>query len=516
MDGVGVGRGRRDQGVSALVVRGDLLLLVAHDPGPLLRAGHDAVDRLVQELVVDQLLVTAGGEQGGLVEDVAQVGAGETGGTAGDRAQVHVGRHGLALLVDLEDLQPALHVGAVDGDLPVEAAGTQQGGVQDVGPVGGGDQDDAALDVEAVHLDQQLVERLLALVVTAAHAGAAVTADGVDLVDEDDGRRVGLGLLEQVADAGGAHTDEHLDEVGAGDRVERHPGLAGDRAGQQRLTGAGRAVEQHTLGDLGADGLELCGLLEELLDLLEFLDGLVGAGHVGERRLRGVLGDELGLRLAEVHHPGAATLHLIHQEQEDDDDQHERQQGDQHPDERVLLLRRDRVPLRDLLLVVLLLELLGDVDALVVDVARLDLVAVLDLGAVLELQLDDLLVAGGELGGFHLVLSDRLYDLAGVHRLEAAGRADDLHQHDHGKDGQHDPHDRPAEVSLHVHPYGARAPRPSCHSELKSLTFGRYPSIVTRRRRGRSTTPSSEAPTRGTVPVFPFRTQGTPEPRQPP
>jgi hypothetical protein len=34
--------------------------------------------------------------------------------------------------------------------------------------------------------------------------------------------RVGLGLLEQVAHAGGADADEHLDEVGAGDRVERH------------------------------------------------------------------------------------------------------------------------------------------------------------------------------------------------------------------------------------------------------------------------------------------------------
>ena len=123
------------------------------------------------------------------------------------------------------------------------------------GPVGGGDQDDAALDVEAVHLDEQLVERLLALVVAAAHAGAAVPADGVDLVDEDDRRGVGLGLLEQVAHPGRADADEHLDEVRAGDRVERHAGLAGDGAGEQRLAGAGRAVEQHALRDLGADGL---------------------------------------------------------------------------------------------------------------------------------------------------------------------------------------------------------------------------------------------------------------------
>ena len=235
------------------------------------------------------------------------------------------GRHRLAARVHLEDLVAAGEVGGVDADLPVEAARAQQRRVEDVGPVGGRDQDDAAADVEAVHLDEQLVEGLLALVVAAAHAGAAVPADGVDLVDEDDRRGVLLGLLEQVADPGGADTDEHLDEVGAGDRVERDAGLAGDGAGEQRLAGAGRAVEQHALGDLGADGLELRGLLEELLDLAELLDRLLAAGDVGERRLRHVLGDQLGLGLGELHDAAAAALHLVHQEQEQHDDEHERQ-----------------------------------------------------------------------------------------------------------------------------------------------------------------------------------------------
>src|SRR5215469_5057521 len=67
----------------------------------------------------------------------------------------------------------------------------------------------------AVQLDQQLVEGLFALVVAAAEAGAAMTADRVDFVDEDDARRVLLGLLEHVTHARGTDADEHLDEVGA-------------------------------------------------------------------------------------------------------------------------------------------------------------------------------------------------------------------------------------------------------------------------------------------------------------
>ena len=143
--------------------------------------------------------------------------------------------------------------------------------------------------VEAVHLDEQLVERLLALVVATAEPGAAVTADRVDLVDEHDRGRGGLRLLEQVAHARCADADEHLDEVGPADREERHAGLTRDRLGEQRLAGAGRAEEQHALRDLGAHLLELGGRLEELLDLLELLDRLVEAGDVGERDLRLVL-----------------------------------------------------------------------------------------------------------------------------------------------------------------------------------------------------------------------------------
>ena len=149
------------------------------------------------------------------------------------------GPNGLPLACTASTALRPSHVRRRHGDLPVEAARPQQRRVEDVGTVRRGDQDDAALDVEAVHLDEQLVQRLLALVVAAAETGTAVPADGVDLVDEDDRRRVGLGLLEQVAHPGRADTDEHLDEVGAGDRVERHARLAGDGPREQRLTGTG-------------------------------------------------------------------------------------------------------------------------------------------------------------------------------------------------------------------------------------------------------------------------------------
>jgi hypothetical protein len=152
-------------------------------------------------------------------------------------------------------------------------------------------------------IHEELVQRLLPLVVPAAHAGAAVAADGVDLVHEDDAGGVLLRLLEEVAHAAGADADEHLDEVRAGDREEGDAGLTGDGAGQQRLSGARGAVEEHALRDAGAERLELLRVLEELLDLVQLLHRLVDPGDIAEGDLGRVHGHPLRARFAEVHHP---------------------------------------------------------------------------------------------------------------------------------------------------------------------------------------------------------------------
>jgi len=91
-------------------------------------------------------------------------------------------------------------VGPGHHHLPVEAAGPEQGRVEHVGTVGGRHQDDALVGLEAVHLDQELVQRLLALVVAAADPGAAVPSNRVHLVDKDDAGRVLLALHEKVPD----------------------------------------------------------------------------------------------------------------------------------------------------------------------------------------------------------------------------------------------------------------------------------------------------------------------------
>ena len=86
--------------------------------------------------------------------------AGEAGGALGHLVEVNILGHGLALGVDAQNGRAPGHVRGLDGDLAVEAAGAQQGGVQDVGAVGGGYEDHVGVGVEAVHFHQKLVEGL--------------------------------------------------------------------------------------------------------------------------------------------------------------------------------------------------------------------------------------------------------------------------------------------------------------------------------------------------------------------
>ena len=338
VDGIGALEHVADEGVTALVVGDDLALPGRNHAALALGAGDHALHGLLDLEHADRVLVEARGEKRRLVHEVRQVGTRETGRELGDARDVHVVCQRLVRGVHGEDLLAAGHVGTIHGHATVKAAGAEKCGVEDVRAVGGGDHDDGGVVLEAVHLDEQLVQGLLALVMSAAQTGAALTADRIDLVDEDDAGGGLLGLLEEVTHARGADAHEHLDEVGAGDREERHARLARHGLGQERLARARRADEQHAMGNLRAHLLVALGFSQEVADLLELLDGLVDAGHVGELDLWSLLLGGERLRLSELH---GATVLIGHATHVVDEDGHE-EDGGHHRDENRLEDARGR------------------------------------------------------------------------------------------------------------------------------------------------------------------------------
>ena len=402
MHRVGLGQQLGHHRVARLVIRRVLFLFVGHDHRFALGAHHDLVLGHLEVVHVDQALAPARGEQRGLVDEVGEVGAGEARRAARDDLGLDVRRERHLAHVHQQDLLAAANVGQRHDHLAVEAARAHQRGIEHVRTVGGRDDDDARVALEAVHLDQQLIERLLALVVAAAEARAALAADRVDFVDEHDARRVLLRLLEHVAHARRADADEHLDEVRAGDREERHLGFAGDRLGEQRLAGTRIADHQHAARDAPAQLLELGRVAQELDQLADFFLGLVTAGDVGEGdRVVGFV-EHARLALAERERAApAAALHLAHEEDPHADEQQHREPRDEHLREEALLFLR-----------------LGlDLDAVLDQVPDHPQVTGAVRHVVLLVGADPLDRAAFDHGGFDAALSGLFHELGVRHRL---------------------------------------------------------------------------------------------------
>jgi hypothetical protein len=166
LDGVGLGHTGCCDGVTGLVVGDQQLFAVGHHTATAFWPTEgDAFDGVGQLELADLLLGATSCQNGGFVDGIGQICARESGGQFGNHRQVDIVAEGLALGMDAEDCDTTFEVRCVEDNLAVEAAWADQGWVEHVGTVSGSNHDDVGVGVEAVHLDQDLVERLFALVV---------------------------------------------------------------------------------------------------------------------------------------------------------------------------------------------------------------------------------------------------------------------------------------------------------------------------------------------------------------
>mmetsp|Transcript_14045 Transcript_14045/g.35385 ORF Transcript_14045/g.35385 Transcript_14045/m.35385 type:complete len:951 (-) Transcript_14045:158-3010(-) len=260
-----------------------------------------AVHRVVDVIRVDGIRVAPQRLQRRLVEHVGQLGWAEPGEVARHLVQVHVRGHGVLAGVHPQHVAAAHGVWLEHLDLAVKAAGAHEGGVEQVRAVGGRHKDDADVGREAVHLREQLVQRLLALLVGLHARLRALDAQRVDLVHKDDARRVDARALEEVAHARGAHAHDDLHKLRAAHLEKRHAALARDRLGDEGLARAWAALQQHALGRLGVERGIALGVLQEGHHLAQLRQRLVQPRHVRKAHVGEPLLARLTLALRKLH-----------------------------------------------------------------------------------------------------------------------------------------------------------------------------------------------------------------------
>src|SRR5258708_26691757 len=112
--------------------------------------------------------------------------------------------------MDPQDRFTTINIRGIDDYLAIKAPRPQQRAIQHIRPIGRCQHDDARINGKSVHLDQELIERLLALIIYRPDVNAPLTSDGIQFIDEYYTRRLRFGLLEQVTNASRAHTHKHF------------------------------------------------------------------------------------------------------------------------------------------------------------------------------------------------------------------------------------------------------------------------------------------------------------------
>ena len=317
----------RYDSVPRLVISGDTLIERRNVPRFFGRTHFHFVDSLEYIVHGNARAVIARGEYCRFVKHVFEIRARKPDRYLRYALKIDVRRERFVARVNFEYRLSAANVGKIDVYLSVESARTHERGIENVGTVGSRHYDDMFVGLETVHSDEQLVERLLALVVAAAHARAALTADRVDLVYKHYARRVLFCLFKQIAHARRAHADEHFHKVRAGLAEKRHVRLARNGFCKQCFTRSGRTYQQHAVRHARAHSSEFLRIFEKFDNLFEFLFFFFRARNVRKAYLQLILLLRFGP--AEIHR---LLVRIVHRSEHEYHEHHEQDQPERGND----------------------------------------------------------------------------------------------------------------------------------------------------------------------------------------
>src|SRR2546423_9925194 len=195
--------------------------------------------------------------------------------------------------MNLEDRHTGFGTRHRDLDDAVEPSRSQERFVEDVRTIRRPDDLDLSQRVEAIEFREELHQRPLDLPVSGRRDLEALGADRIESVDEDDGRRLLPGELEQFPHQASAFADVFLHELGADEPDERRLRAVRDRLREERLAGPWRSDEEAARRGLDPDLPIQVRLQERILHSLpEFshLDFQAADVPVGDRGLLDNLG----------------------------------------------------------------------------------------------------------------------------------------------------------------------------------------------------------------------------------
>ena len=113
----------------------------------------------------------------------------------------------------VQNLLATTNIGQGDIHLTVKTPRAQQGCIKNIGAVGSSHHNHARIGFKPVHLNQQLVKRLLTLIIAAAQSGTTLATYGINLINKNDAGRIFLSVFKHIAHARCAYANKHFNKV---------------------------------------------------------------------------------------------------------------------------------------------------------------------------------------------------------------------------------------------------------------------------------------------------------------
>src|SRR6266852_4908968 len=210
--------------MTAFMVSSDIHIFVAEDQWTFCPE-QDLIQGLFKAALVHRIQVATCGKECSFIDQVRQICTDHTSRRAGNSHQVYILIQRHLACMNLENSQTPIPVGTINNHSTIEATGAQQGLIKPIRTVCCGDNHNGLMTIKAIHLYQELVQRLLSLII-GVNAGTALPSHGINFVDKDDTWRSLLGLIKEVTHTASADADQHLHEFGARHREEWHGSFA--------------------------------------------------------------------------------------------------------------------------------------------------------------------------------------------------------------------------------------------------------------------------------------------------
>ena len=173
-------------------------------------AGQNDFQSILQIGLSDLAASFLYGMESAFIYQIGKVSSGAAGCILCDSFQINILRHFDCFCMHPQNRLSAGNIRQFEWNAPVKTPWPQQRFVKNFRFVRCRQDHHAFFRGKTVHFIQQLVERLVPLIISGDSRQVTALADRIDFINEDDAGGFCLGLIEQISHPGCSDTDKHL------------------------------------------------------------------------------------------------------------------------------------------------------------------------------------------------------------------------------------------------------------------------------------------------------------------